>query len=136
MLQRGRKSSARFEMGAVQAADAYPEVSIPESLTESQRKLWTGVIALKPSGWMKVDSAPMLEMYCKAVDHYRVMAQRLDGIVPGTREHRSLAKLTQKQMIIVKMLATSLRLTLQSRVTPKTAGRQDRDATVSQPWND
>ena len=132
---RGRKSGASFET-SVQASEAFPVLQAPAGLTADQRTLWYEVVASKPDNWFRGDSAPVLEVYVKTVDHYRAMAQRLDRTPKDLDDHERLAKMVFTQAKMVRILASSLRLTPQSRYTPETAARRERDMPTSRPWND
>lgn len=110
----------------------------PDTLTESQKATWRAVCATKPVDWWKADSAPLLEAYCKAVDHYRTAASRLDSVdpemeIPG---YAKLVATVATQARLLASLATDMRLTQQSRYTDKAAGTADRrQGATAKPWS-
>jgi hypothetical protein len=138
-VHRGRSSAAELEVGA---ADVVLEALEPPAyLINSQKVIWREIVATKPPDWFNADSAPLLEAYCKSVDHYRKMSRMLDNMPKDVDDIAKLSKLVTAQAHLICQLATKMRLTQQSRYLAKTAHRRNRDITstphaADKPWND
>jgi hypothetical protein len=120
--QRGRKSAALYEIPAVDGSPPWLEPS--PGLTKQERKLFTEVVrSCSPKHFIESD-APQLVSYVQAI----LMARRCV---------RDPAKVStwEKAVKVQAMLARSLRLTVQSRVDPKTIGRNAPHApSLPEPW--
>jgi phage terminase small subunit len=103
-------------------------------LTEAQAAMWREIVATRPSEWFAADSAPVLEAYCQAVFSYRRTAQALDALDPSDSAYVPMAKLAGSQQQTIKTLATSLRLTPQSRFTPGAAATASKKVAAAKPW--
>lgn len=108
----------------------------PEELNEEQAELWTLIVSTKPVEWFSEDVLPLLAAYCKAVYEHRRMSKALGSLDPVTKEYRDLAKTIQSQGTMMKTLATSMRLTPQSRYTPMAAATAGRRVAKKKPWED
>jgi len=131
---RGRRSKDDFDRADEKPAS--PRIKPPDYLTKEQCDLWREVVASKPPDWFRNDSAPVLETYVRAVSHYRLISKRLDNAPKDPDVLSKLISCVSQQARLVAQLAQKMRLTQQSRYTPATAGRRDRDMPASQPWND
>ena len=111
----------------------------PCDLTVSEAELWGAVVESKPADWFQADSAPLLKEYVRAV----VMSDRLSLLVEaalagdtgkdglGLKDALRLRDMESKR---VASLGTKLRLTQQSRYTPKASATADRAAGGARPW--
>lgn len=111
----------------------------PCDLTDSEAELWVAVVESKPADWFQADSAPLLKEYVRAV----VMSDRLSLLVEaalagdagedglGLKDALRLRDMESKR---VASLGTKLRLTQQSRYTPKASATADRAAGGARPW--
>lgn len=102
----------------------------PAHLTPEARSVWRDVVKGKPAGWwFAADCAPVLAAYADAVIQQRLLAQAVTAASTpealaargGSARWLGLLESQQKQDRHVAMLATRLRLTPQSRYTPKAA---------------
>lgn len=96
----------------------------PAHLTDTERDIWTKVCAGQDGAWCDIAaSGALLEMYCVALAHYRLLAATRQSAMadpdrpPGERIS-ACAKLSDgitMQAAHVAALETKLRLTPQSR---------------------
>jgi len=91
-------------------------------------------VATKPVEWFQADVVDLLVAYVKAVTEHRRQSRALEAEVPGTKEYSGLAKMVREQAALMKSLATSMRLTPQSRYTPQSASTANKKAAPSKPW--
>ena len=111
----------------------------PKDLTEAQSNIWRDIVATKPPDWFEADSQPVLAAYCRAVDFHSKISMELDkylneneDIIPA----KQLYDLQEKNARLMKNLAAGLRLTPQSRYTPKAAATANKKAGgAAKPWN-
>lgn len=133
---------------ARQSADslAVATVSIPVrpepplDLTDNQRKIWEAVTNTKPPEWFEADSFPILKAYCIASDlHDRIsheIEQKLEVEEFTDRHVLDLLKIQDQQAKLIASLAVKMRLTQQSRYTPKAASTANRKSAGGQkPWD-
>lgn len=108
----------------------------PATLTDGEVAIWRAVVASKPSEWFSADSSPVLEAYCQVVENYRRTAKALAETPPtDLSAYKLLTELATKQTGMIVKLATSMRLTQQSRYTPQAAGTANKKAAVAKkPW--
>ena len=125
MGSRGRKSGAELEVAQVPvSATARPDACY--SLRDEESEVWKAVVESLPADWISPGSAPVLAAYCRAT----VSARRLGMLITqeeASRDYdvdRHLAFIKAHSQVAgtLKALATSLRLTPQSRYTPQKAG--------------
>lgn len=108
----------------------------PADLTEDQAALWREVVESKPSDWFGPDSLPVLKEYVRAAttcDRLAVVVER--ALEEGSDGLPKLLEMRDREAKRVAVLATKLRLTQQSRYTPKAAGTADRKAGGARPWS-
>lgn len=108
----------------------------PAALTGAQAKIWRDVVATKPAGWFTADTYGLLADYCRAV----VKSNEFDKMVTAAMAVKNKSLVTIKKMesavrmarqnaLLVNRLATSMRLTQQSRMHNEKAANDHRDAT-------
>jgi hypothetical protein len=120
--QRGRKSQAHL---AIVAPIPTGRPQPPPDLTEEQAEVWRSTAAALPHDWFPRETLPILAQYCRHVCRARWLAKWLDKNAPGmtvAELDKGLA-MSERESRAVLAHARSLRLTLQSRTDPKTAGR-------------
>lgn len=112
----------------------------PAFLTPNQAEIWKAVVSTKPYDWFAADSFPVLAAYCRAVSMDNEISAAIDSYDraaiagEGLKEWSSLIKMQRDQQQHVAMLATKLRLTPQSRYTPKAANTANNRAGSARPW--
>lgn len=131
-----RQSSASLSIVPVSSLQ---RLAPPADLTAPESELWAAVVESKPADWFQADSAPLLKEYVRAV----VMSDRLSLLVEaalagdagedglGLKDALRLRDMESKR---VASLGTKLRLTQQSRYTPKASATADRAAGGARPW--
>ena len=111
----------------------------PKDLTESQANIWRDVVATKPPDWFEADSQPVLAAYCRAVDFHTKISTELDNTLNDSASilpAKQLYDLQEKNARLMKNLAAGLRLTPQSRYTPKAAATANKKSGgAAKPWS-
>jgi hypothetical protein len=122
MTQRGRKSAAHL---AIVAPIPTGRPQPPPDLTEEQSEVWRSTAAALPPDWFARETLPVLAQYCRHVCRARWLAKWVDKNAPsmGMPELDKGLAMCERESRAVLAHARSLRLTLQSRTDPKTAGR-------------
>jgi hypothetical protein len=107
----------------------------PRGLSKAERDLWTAITDSKPADWFGADSAPVLREYVRAA----VVCDRLADLVEQAfkgegDEIKAALDLRDKESRRLMSLGTKLRLTIQSRHSPRTAETANRRAAGRRPW--
>jgi hypothetical protein len=124
MLQRGRKSAANLASPSIIAKS--PRLTAPSSLTTEERRLFSELIGACDSNHFRRSDLPLLVSYVQAT----LNAQT-------TAHDPKMASQWERSVRMQCTLATRLRLSPQSRIDPKTLGRQDRNnPRLRYPWED
>ena len=135
-----KQSAAAMEVApAVQELDR--RMPPPAHLTEFQSQLWVAITATKPSDWFLADTAELLASYVKHASQARVIDGQIDDFEPewlqkteGLDRYDKLLKCRERETRAMASLATKLRLTQQSRYTPKAAATQTKSGGAKKPW--
>ena len=95
----------------------------PEGLTDEQARVWRETVGARSADYFGEDSVPMLEEYCRVVCMCRLLAVQVEATIAGGEvgELKALLDMRDKESRRLASLATKLRLTNQSRYTPKAA---------------
>ncbi len=138
MAKRGRQSAAALAVVPV-ALDARRPAP-PAHLTEAQGEVWRDTVATMPAGWFHRSHEPLLAAYCRHV----VRAVELDKVLqetmaPGSdasvKDADTLLKMAERETRALIACARTLRLTHQSQMHPRTAGRALDSAPIGpKPW--
>ena len=125
MKKRGPVSMAALQVAAM-APKATPgaRLAAPSTLTPAESDVWQRTVSCLPPEWLKADQGPVLERYVKHV----VRAQALEALIAAADpvvdldRYAKLVTLAGAETSRILSLARSLRLTVQSRLHPVTAG--------------
>ena len=136
MGARGPKSGE--ELTTLPAPEVVARLDADYSLRDEEAEVWKSVVEAHPADWFNPGSAHLLAGFCRAV----VSARRIGMLIVQAEEddafnvthHLALIRAHSEVQRTLKALATSLRLTPQSRYTPASAARQGR-AEGPKPWN-
>jgi hypothetical protein len=123
MLQRGRKSVANLAASSVNGKPR--RLAAPSSLMTEEKALFSELIGACDSTHFRASDLPLLVSYIQATLIAQAAAHDPDRIM-----------LWEKAVRMQATLATSLRLAPQSRVDPKSLGRQDHHPRLRYPWED
>ena len=126
MKSRGRKSSA--ELAVVPVALAVRRPPPPGDLTERQAQVWRDTVATMPAGWFNRSHTPLLVSYCRhvcrAADLEKVLRETMaPGSDATVDDADRLLKMAERETRAITACARSLRLTIQSQMHARTAGR-------------
>lgn len=129
-----RKSTASLSVVQV---GVRTRMDAPADLTTDQATLWKSVVESKPVEWFGEDSAPLLKEYVRAA----CMADWLEGQVRDSMNAgdgnalKTFMQMRDMESKRVASMATKLRLTQQSRYTPKAADTANNKAAAGgKPW--
>lgn len=136
MGTRGPKSAAETAVAPMGAVGIVARQDAPYDLRDEESEVWKGIVESLPADWFTPGSAPVLAAYCRAT----VSARRIGMLIVQAETegeydlaaHMALIKAHNQISQVIKTLATSLRLTPQSRYSPRAAGSQKPDG--PKPW--
>lgn len=124
MRQAGRQSAKFATVTPIPGQRPRP----PASLTAAQAEIWRAVVATKPSTWFTRDAYPMLADYCRHAQTLEDLAVQINAgsfaDAEAIKHLDRLLMLRDRESKILLRLATSMRLTNQSRISRDTAGVQ------------
>jgi len=144
MAKRGRPSLADLSVVPVNfGADRRPPPT-PE-LTEKQADIWRAVVASEPAAYF--DSAALRDLlsdYCRHRESANMISEVIEQFkaewlrnAEGSKRYKGLLQMRDAEVRACANLATKLRLTNQSRYTPKAAGTQTRnEGGGPKPWDE
>jgi hypothetical protein len=137
-----RKETTMPRKSAASLAVARPELgnkaSPPHALSERQRALWLQIVSAKPADWFSPETHPMLAALVAHIETFELLEREFRGLDKVDTAERlvwldRLSKLRERESRAIATLSTKLRLTNQSRYTPKAAGTASR-RTGPAPW--
>jgi hypothetical protein len=112
----------------------------PSGLTDKQAQVWRETVEARTADYFGQDVVPMLEEYCRVVVMCRVLSLRVDAAIASDAGSdtagalKALLDMRDKESRRMASLATKLRLTNQSRYTPKAAGTSARKGGGGKVW--
>jgi hypothetical protein len=121
MTQRGRKSAASLVGPPVTGKP--PRITAPSSLSIAEQTLFNELTGACDSSHFRKSDLPLLISYVQATRIAQAAAQAPETIA-----------IWEKATRLQATLATRLRLSPQSRIDPKTLGRQDQP-NLCKPWD-
>lgn len=136
-----RGPSSVAERSATKVA-TFERPAAPANLTAGQAELWFDVVNRMPADWFTAENMPLLEAYCQSVDLHRTITDQLSVFEAkwladedGLRRFARLTEIQGRQAKLMKDLATSMRLTQQSRYRADKASTLERAGrVVKKPW--
>ena len=107
-----------------------PVLRPPDSLAPDELVVWRVTVTPLPRGWFTPDQVPLLESYCVHTATARRLRALLRDLATDNDVRRVAIPLEQarKESALVLRFATALRLTVQIRAYPVTAGRRAAEA--------
>jgi hypothetical protein len=138
MSERGKKSHAALELATVTALPLTERVNAPDDLTDAEKLEWNKIVKSKPNEWFTDGDAPILADYCRNIVRANTLAKVINSYktVPRGKKYTAYSRLLNDSKGIsstLKSAATALRLTQQSRYTPKAGGTATKNP-QKQPW--
>lgn len=140
MGQRGPKSAAQLAVTTPAKADATARPDACYSLPDEAAEVWHATLAALPADWIGHESLPVLAAYCRVTVHLRRLGQLIHQAESGPDPldlptYLTMIKAHGAASQTLKTLATSLRLTPQSRYRAETAARTiDGKRPGPRPW--
>ena len=131
MAQRGRKSAASIEVAALVApTQSGARLRAPAILTDAEQSVWVQLINDQPANAFTQTHIPLLTQYCRHVIQAQLLADEISNFdrawladEDGLKRYDRLLAMQEREGRAASSLATRLRITRQSVVDPKTAGR-------------
>jgi hypothetical protein len=127
--KRGRNSGASLEtVLSVTGKPARP--AAPARLTPAEAEVWKSVVAAMPAVWFPRESHGLLAQYCCHVIQARYVSQMIGSLMAEEQkdgwlmDYDRLLKMQERESRAMTALARGMRMTQQSRIDPKTAGRR------------
>lgn len=129
--KRGRKSAAELSISPkVDGKVMLP----PEGMSQAESDVWLDVVRCLPPDFIARESSEMLAAYCRHAVSARDISTMIARFNPkwlkvdgGIERYERLLRMRSVESRGMLACARSLRLTSQSRVDPKTAGRARRN---------
>jgi phage terminase small subunit len=141
MGKRGPKSSAEITaprpQGAVQV-QARPDADY--SLPDEEADVWRATVEALPADWIGAEAHPVLAAYCRTTVQLRRLGQLIHQAETEAEPfdlptYTALLKAHGAAAQVLKTLATSLRLTPQTRLRAESAARRaDGSPIGKKPW--
>lgn len=137
MGTRGRKSAADLSVVPIWIDNRRPKP--PAHLTADEAATWRAIVGDLPGGWVTAAQEPLLSAYCWHVEAGTRLSRIIDKTNFASADLRHLGRLLEmrhRETAASASLATKMRLTQQSRMHPRTAGRRtDRQSPGPRPWD-
>jgi hypothetical protein len=126
MRQRGRRSSADLVSIVSRRMPSAP----PSDLSPDQASIWRDAVGTLPDDWIKPPAYPLLAEYCRHVQRARMLEQQITQCdaawinALGLASFDRLLAMGERETRAVAACARALRLTPQSLILPRSAGRR------------
>jgi hypothetical protein len=125
-----RKSSE--SLSVVPVTSLPTRLDPPENFPLAESEVWREVVATKPVDWFEADSAPLLAEYCRAKVMCDRLASRID--LASDEELKDLLVMRDREAKRLTVIGVKLRLTQQSRYTPKAAATANKAPNAGKVW--
>lgn len=141
MGKRGPKSVAELTAPVVAGSlqvQARPDA--PYDLTDEQAEVWKATVEALPADWLGAEAHPVLAAYCRTAVQLRRLGQLIHQAETeagplDVAAYTALLKAHGAAAQVLKTLATSLRLTPQTRLRAEAAARKvDGTHPGKKPW--
>lgn len=140
MAKRGRTSAAELEAPrALVERQARPDACY--SLADEAAEVWQATVEALPADYISAEALPVLAAYCRTTVSLRRLGQLIHACEHGPEDldvatYTKLLSSHAQQSQVLKTLATSLRLTPQTRYKAEAAERKTRGYTGGKkPWD-
>jgi len=142
VLKRGRKSAQEKSVVIQGEFGRRPEP--PEDLNERQQEIWRETVASEAADFFLTAALrSLLADYCRHRESAETISSIVNSFKPewlkvadGAKRLHSLLKMRDMEMRAAHSCATKLRMTNQSRYTPKAAATAaNRTLSASKPWD-
>ena len=138
MQKRGRKSSAQLAVILPEGISAHPRPEPLDGLSDEQSEVWRAIVNRHPADWFSSGSEIVLAQLCR----HTVAAHRIAESLAKIEEAedfdfdlwRDMLAMQDRESARIAQLTTKLRLTPQSRYTPKRAATQGDRSAGNAPW--
>jgi hypothetical protein len=95
----------------------------PEGISPEQAAVWEQTVQARPADYFGEDSIPLLVEYCRAAAMCDRLALEIEGAMAGgeDKDLKTMLQLRDMESRRLTSIGTKLRITNQSRYTPKAA---------------
>lgn len=95
----------------------------PEGISPAQKAVWVQTVQARPADYFGEDSIPLLVEYCRAAAMCDQLAAEVEVAMAGGegKDVKTLLQLRDMESRRLTSIGTKLRITNQSRYTPKAA---------------
>lgn len=129
MGQRGKKSATELATRPTLIESRRP--SPPADLNETEAAIWRDTIGTMPLGWIVKAQYPILAAYCRHTARAMALAVQIEGfdldwvtVEGGLQRLDKLLAMAERETRALTACARAMRLTHQSMILPRGAGRQ------------
>lgn len=137
-------SNEKPELAAIESIES-ARFAPPSDLSKDEARIWRRVHSSMPDGWFRAEHFDLLKEYAqhaaradalnaaaREIDLSAAARDSIDG--PDLKRVDKLFAMAERESRIVLALARSLRITHQSQVDPKTAGRKKKRNAPAIDW--
>jgi hypothetical protein len=127
MAKRGRKSASELSVVRIALEGCRPKP--PSDLSAQQAQIWREIVESVPGGWISPAQEPLLAAYCRHVSSADRLSAMIDKSEPDLKvavelqRFGKLLSMRERETRALSSLATRMRLTQQSQMHPRSAGR-------------
>src|SRR5215831_3498876 len=143
--KRGRPPKSINDWGVIDGGfAALKRPNPPEDLTETQQKIWRGIVSSEPPDFFVTQAQRdmLKDLVChrdsilgltETINSFRTEWLRSEE---GAKRYDYLLKMRGRETHFAATIATKLRLTKQSRYMPEAAARAERNNAKVRPWEE
>jgi hypothetical protein len=120
------ESAAELSVVAIDVHQYRPEP--PPELVGRAAQIWRDIVSTLPAGWLTRANEPLLLAYCRHIATAEHLASLLDKVEgpfqpEGLKQFDKLPRMRDRESKVALALARAMRLTQQTQMHPRTAGR-------------
>ena len=141
MGARGPKSTHELALRAIPLSAR--KLPPPEGLDEAEAAVWRDTVATMPLGWFNRSHQPLLSAYCRHTVRADRLGQMISNFEPvwlkaegGLQRLDKLLAMSEREGRAIAATARAMRLTHQSQILPRGAGRANAQPAIDPPWED
>lgn len=141
MGTRGRKSLAELATSPVLIETKRP--APPPELNATEAAIWRAAVGTMPFGWIGPAQFPILAAYCRHTHRANDLAKLIEAFEfewlsedGGLERFNKLLAMAERETRALTACARSMRITHQSQILPRGAGRRMAGSRGPMPWED
>lgn len=118
MGNRGRKSTAAFEVVGPVRIEAVPRQAAPHDLSDEEAGVWAAIVNTEAADRFSPSTVPLLAQFCRHVVHARHIASLIALATAdpslAVSAYDRLLKMQERESRAIAALATKMRITQQA----------------------